>query len=149
MCSEVFQFDISAASKSGGIIPASPTVNSSGVNATQKIPKPVPAYGGKLKNRRIMHNEAIPLTGKTVNSTEPQAFNSTSESSKAPDSKPASSVVVSVLADPREAGNGDGDPRVSPKPRSRIFVVVLLDGVRYVTYSCTLPFKSASPHLVN
>jgi hypothetical protein len=54
-----------------------------------------------------------------------------------------------VLADPREAGNGDGDPRVSPKPLSRIFVVVLLDGVRYVTYSCTLPFKSASPHLVN
>ncbi|WVZ98533.1 hypothetical protein U9M48_043962 [Paspalum notatum var. saurae] len=149
MCSEVFQFDISAASaKSGGIIPASPTVNSS-VNATQKISKPAPAYGGKLKNRRIMYNEAIPLTGKTVNNTQPQAFNSTSESSKVPDSKPASSVVVSVLADPREAGNGDGDPRVSPKPLSRIFVVVLLDGVRYVTYSCTLPFKSASPHLVN
>ncbi|TKW27302.1 hypothetical protein SEVIR_3G248700v4 [Setaria viridis] len=146
MCSEVFQFDISAASaKSGGIIPASPTVNSSSVNATQKIPK----SGGKLKNRRIMYNEAIPLTGKTVNSTEPRTFNSTSESSKVPDSKPASSVVVSVLADPREAGNGDGDPRVSPKPLSRIFVVVLLDGVRYVTYSCTLPFKSASPHLVN
>ncbi|KAF8765633.1 hypothetical protein HU200_008124 [Digitaria exilis] len=150
MCSEVFQFDISAASaKSGGIIPASPTVNSSSVNATQKIRKPAPAYGGKLKNRRIMHNEAIPLTGKTVNNTEPQAFNSTSESSKVPDSKPASSVIVSVLADPREAGNGDGDPRVSPKPLSRIFVVVLLDGVRYVTYSCTLPFKSSSPHLVN
>ncbi|KAG2619295.1 hypothetical protein PVAP13_3NG140916 [Panicum virgatum] len=150
MCSEVFQFDISAASaKSGGIIPASPTVNSSSVNATQKIPKPVPAYGGKLKNRRIMYNEAIPLTGKTANNTEPRAFNSTSESSKVPDSKPASSVIVSVLADPREAGNGDGDPRVSPKPLSRIFVVVLLDGVRYVTYSCTLPFKSVSPHLVN
>lgn len=149
MCSEVFQFDISVASaKSGGIIPASPTVNSS-VNATQKIPKPDSDYGGKMKNRRIMYNEAIPLPGKTVNNTQSQAFNSTSESSKVPDSKPASSVVVSVLADPREAGNGDGDPRVSPKPLSRIFVVVLLDGVRYVTYSCTLPFKSASPHLVN
>jgi hypothetical protein len=96
-----------------------------------------------------MYNEAIPLTGKTVNNTEPRSFNSTSESSKVPDSKPASSVIVSVLADPREAGNGDGDPRVSTKPLSRIFVVVLLDGVRYVTYSCTLPFKSATPHLVN
>ncbi|CAL4908213.1 unnamed protein product [Urochloa decumbens] len=148
MCTEVFQFDISAASaKSGGIIPASPTVNSSSVNATQT--KPAPARGGKLKNRRIMYNQAIPLTGKTVNNTESRALNSTSESSKVPDSKPASSVVVSVLADPREAGNGDGDPRVSSKPLSRIFVVVLIDGVRYVTYSCTLPFKSTSPHLVN
>ncbi|CAN6342024.1 unnamed protein product [Urochloa humidicola] len=149
MCSEVFHFDISAASaKSGGIIPASPTVNSSSVNATQT--KPAPAHRGKLKNRRVMYNnQAIPLPGKMVNNTEPRALNSTSESSKVPDSKPASSVVVSVLADPREAGNGDGDPRVSSKPLSRIFVVVLIDGVRYVTYSCTLPFKSASPHLVN
>lgn len=95
-----------------------------------------------------MYNEAaIPLTGKTVNNTEP--FNRTSESSTLPDKKPASSVVVSVLADPREAGDGDSDPRMNPKSLSRIFVVVLLDGVRYVTYSCTLPFKSASPHLVN
>ncbi|KAL6619237.1 hypothetical protein ACP70R_034376 [Stipagrostis hirtigluma subsp. patula] len=149
MCSEVFQFDISAASANSGIIPASQIVNSSSVNATQKIPTPAPAYGGKLKNRRIMRNEAIPLTGKTVNNTEPRPFNRTSESSKLPDSKPSSSVVVSVLADPREAGNGDGDPRISSKPLSRIFVVVLVDGVRYVTYSCTLPFKNAGPHLVN
>uniref|UniRef100_A0A0D9WGH6 BZIP domain-containing protein n=1 Tax=Leersia perrieri TaxID=77586 RepID=A0A0D9WGH6_9ORYZ len=148
MCSEVFQFDISAASNNpGGIIPASPVVNSSSVNATEKIPAHSAAYHGKLKNRRVMYNEAIPLTGKTVNNTEP--FNRTSEGRKLPDSKPASSVVVSVLADPREAGNGDGDPRVSPKSLSKIFVVVLVDGSRYVTYSCTLPFKSASPHLVN
>ncbi|KQK06265.1 bZIP transcription factor 39 [Brachypodium distachyon] len=148
MCSEVFQFDISTAStNSGGVIPASPIVNSSSINATQSIPTPPPAYLGKLKNRRIMYNEAIPLTGKTVNNTEP--FNRTSENSKLPDKKPSSSVVVSVLADPREAGDGDRDPRISTKSLSRIFVVVLLDGVRYVTYSCTLPFKSASPHLVN
>jgi hypothetical protein len=150
MCTEVFQFDISTASaSSGGIIPASSIVNSS-ANATQKIPMPSPA-AGKHKNRRIMYNKAIPLTGKTVNNTEPRPLNRTTESSKLPDtdSKPTSSVVVSVLADPREAGNGDGDPRVSPKPLSRIFVVVLVDGVRYVTYSCTLPFKGASQHLVN
>jgi hypothetical protein len=149
MCSEVFQFDISTAStNSGGIIPASPVVNSSSVNATQNISTPAPAYYGKLKNRRIMYNEAIPLPGKMVNNTEP--FNRTSESSKLPDKKPASSVVVSVLADPREAGDGDSnDPRMSAKSLSRIFVVVLLDGVRYVTYSCSLPFKSSSPHLVN
>ncbi|KAF0922747.1 hypothetical protein E2562_001137 [Oryza meyeriana var. granulata] len=102
MCSEVFQFDISTASSNpGGIIPASPVVNSSSVNATEKIPAHSAAYHGKLKNRRVMYNEAIPLTGKTGNNTEP--FNRTSESSKLPDSQPASSVVVSVLADPREA----------------------------------------------
>jgi hypothetical protein len=61
--------------------------------------------------------------------------------------KPVSSVVVSVLADPREAGDGDGEGRIPSKSLPRIFVVVLIDSVKYVTYSCVLPFKSHSPHL--
>jgi hypothetical protein len=56
-------------------------------------------------------------------------------------------VVVSVLADPREAGDGNGEGRISSKSLSRIFVVVLIDSVKYVTYSCVLPFKTHSPHL--
>jgi hypothetical protein len=61
--------------------------------------------------------------------------------------KPVSSVVVSVLADPREVGEGNGEGRISSKSLSRIFVVVLIDSVKYVTYSCVLPFKNHSPHL--
>uniref|UniRef100_M1DUM1 Transcription factor hy5 n=1 Tax=Solanum tuberosum TaxID=4113 RepID=M1DUM1_SOLTU len=47
--------------------------------------------------------------------------------------KSLSSMVVYVLVD----GNGI----IGPKSTSRIFVVVLIDSVKYVTYSCMLPFK--------
>ena len=55
-------------------------------------------------------------------------------------------MIVSVLVDPREAGDGDIDGMMKPKSLSRIFVVVLIDSVKYVTYSCVLP--RAGPHLV-
>lgn len=61
-------------------------------------------------------------------------------------------MVVSVLIDPREVsdGDGDGEGMISPKKSlQRIFVVILIDSVKYVTYSCVLPFKGHSSHLVN
>uniref|UniRef100_M1D8R4 BZIP family transcription factor n=1 Tax=Solanum tuberosum TaxID=4113 RepID=M1D8R4_SOLTU len=48
--------------------------------------------------------------------------------------KSLSSLVVSVLV------NGDGDGIMGPNSVSRIFIVVLIDSVKYVTYSCMLPF---------
>ena len=87
-----------------------------------------------------MHPEPIPLRGTTRNNT--KQFDKSSERSNLHNNKPVSSVVVSVLADPRDAGDGEGD-------ESRVFVVVLLDSVKYVTYSCVLPFKTSAPHLVN
>ncbi|EHA8586737.1 bZIP transcription factor 39 [Cocos nucifera] len=145
MCTEVFQFDVSPASAPGGIIPATKIINTSVANATEKLPPS--AHPRKMKNRRIMYPEPIPLTGTTLNGT--QHFGEPPESSNLHDKKSVTSMVVSVLADPREAGGGDGDAKISPKSLSRIFVVVLLDSVKYVTYSCVLPFKSSSPHLVN
>lgn len=94
-----------------------------------------------------MHPEPIPLRGTTRNNT--KQFDKSSERSNLHNNKPVSSVVVSVLADPRDAGDGEGDERISPKSMSRVFVVVLLDSVKYVTYSCVLPFKTSAPHLVN
>lgn len=97
----------------------------------------------------MMYSDPIPLRGTTTNNTE-QFNSSSSENSKFHNTKPAaSSVVVSILADPREAGDGENDGRVSPNSLSRIFVVVLVDSVKYATYSCVLPFKSSIPHLVN
>lgn len=89
-----------------------------------------------------MYNNAIPLPGKTLDNNTNNFKNSDGDNKK-----PASRMVVSVLADPREAA-GDNDS-VSPKSLSRVFVVVLLDGIKYVTYSCVLPLKSAAHHLVN
>ncbi|KAG2276600.1 hypothetical protein Bca52824_059155 [Brassica carinata] len=62
--------------------------------------------------------------------------------------KPASSMVVSVLVDPREGGDRDIDGMIGgPKSLSRVFVVVHVDSAKYVTYSCVLP-RSGAPHLV-
>lgn len=144
MCTQVFQFDVSPASAPGGIIPATKIVNTSVANATEKLP--TSAHPRKM-NRRMMYPEPIPLTGTTLNETE--HFGEPSESSNLHDNKSATSMVVSVLADPREAGDGDVDANISSKSLLRIFVVVLLDSVKYVTYSCVLPFKSSGTHLVN
>lgn len=59
-----------------------------------------------------------------------------------------SPMVVSVLVDPRETGDADVDGVMGKKSLSKIFVVVLIDSVKYVTYSCMLPFKGPALHLV-
>ncbi|THU62596.1 hypothetical protein C4D60_Mb01t06780 [Musa balbisiana] len=112
------------------IFPASSIMNSSSItNATEKNLPPSSARPGKNKNRRIMHPERIPLRGTTRNNT--KQFDKSSERSNLHNNKPVSSVVVSVLADPRDAGDGEGDERISPKSTSRVFVVVLLDSIKW------------------
>lgn len=147
MCTEVFQFDVSPASSTGVIIPTTSSIinASSIVNASDNLPHS--SHPEKIGSRRMMHPKPIPLRGTTINNT--RQFDNSSESSNFHGNKPASTVVVSVLADPREASDGESDGRVSPNSLSRIFVVVLLDSVKYVTYSCVLPFKTSTPHLVN
>ncbi|KAL0453246.1 UNVERIFIED_CONTAM: bZIP transcription factor 17 [Sesamum latifolium] len=134
MCTEVFQFDVSAA-----IVPATATRNISEEqtkNSTRLI---------KGKNRRILHS--VPLTDSPHNiSREHTGRNSEKEGLNG--NKNASSMVVSVLFDPREAGDADVDGVMGTKSLSRIFVVVLIDSVKYVTYSCMLPFKGSALHLV-
>jgi hypothetical protein len=144
MCTEVFQFDVSPSSDhANGIVPVHSNAmsnSSSSQNFTENLPAHRPH-----KNRRILYSEAIPLRGLTSNDTDHLKAHPKNESYAR--SKPVSSVVVSVLADPREAGDGNSDGRTSSKSLSRIFVVVLIDSVKYVTYSCVLPFKYHSPHL--
>lgn len=152
-CTEVFQFQISPSSAAPSAIITSPSM----VNATETAianssvsNTSSSAHQTVIKNRRFLHPQAIPLPGSTVNHTEhigkgPEGSSFQSNASGPP-------MVVSVLIDPREAGDGDGDGDgvISPKKSlQRIFVVILLDSVKYVTYSCVLPFKTHSPHLVN
>ncbi|XP_059646025.1 bZIP transcription factor 17 [Cornus florida] len=140
MCTEVFQFDVSPASAPGAIIPATSVRNISmdlHRNSTQL---------NKGRNRRILHGLPIPLPGSVNITKEHVGRNSEKDNFQGNDS--LSSMVVSVLVDPREAGDSDGDGMMGPKSLSRIFVVVLLDSVKYVTYSCMLPLKGTGPHLV-
>jgi len=144
MCTEVFQFDVSpSTAHANGIVPVySNAMSNSTQNFTENLPS---AHPHTVKNRRISYSEAIPLKGSTSNNTE--RLKTPPKNENFGSMKPVSSVVVSVLADPREAGEGNGEGRISSKSLSRIFVVVLIDSVKYVTYSCVLPFKNHSPHL--
>ncbi|XP_009384980.2 bZIP transcription factor 39-like [Musa acuminata AAA Group] len=149
MCTEVFQFDVSPSSSSSSIVPTNSIINASSiVNASENLP-PTSSHPRKKRNRRIMYPEPIPLRGTTTANNTEQFEKPSESSSNFHNPKPVSSVVVSILADPREAGDGETDGRISPNSLSRIFVVVLLDSVKYVTYSCVLPFKTSAPHLVN
>lgn len=130
MCTEVFQFDISSA-----IIPATSTRNVS-IESSQNTTN---SYRGK--NRRILHSP-IPISASSQNmSDENVGRNGHKENLNA--NNTLSPMVVSVLVDPREAGDADGESVMGSKSLSRIFVVVLIDSVKYVTYSCMLPFKGS------
>ncbi|GJT72954.1 bZIP transcription factor 17-like protein [Tanacetum coccineum] len=142
MCTEVFQFDVSAAAASGAIVPATSVGNITAENGHNS------SYITTVKNRRVLHGLPIPLSGSTTNITKEQVSGHDSEHKDHHKNNSVSSMVVSVLFDPREAGDAaDVEGMIGGKSFSRIFVVVLLDSVKYVTYSCMLPLKGAS-HLV-
>ncbi|KAJ4971265.1 hypothetical protein NE237_004364 [Protea cynaroides] len=139
LCTEVFQFNVSPTSVNAvAIVPATSVANVTTEN---------PSRSGKRKNRRILDRAPIPLARSLQNKTE-EHVGRTSNSENFEGNKSVSSLVVSVLIDPREAGDVDGDGVISSKSLSRIFVVVLIDSVKYVTYSCVLPLKGSGPHLV-
>ncbi|CAI9765715.1 unnamed protein product [Fraxinus pennsylvanica] len=125
MCTEVFQFDVSSASASGALVRA--TVRNITAEA-EKVQNST--YLRKGRNRRILHGLPIPLRGTSRNiSKEHEGRNSQKENLNGNNS--ISSMVVSVLFDPREAGDIEGDGMMGAKPLSRIFVVVLIDSVNF------------------
>lgn len=142
MCTEVFHFDVSPASTSGAIVPASSISN---VSAKQR--QNTTQNGRRLKrvNRRILRRLPVPLSDSNFNISEERTSRNPRKD-EFQGSRNVSSMVVSVLVDPREAGDNDVEGVMKPKSLSRIFVVVLIDSVRYVTYSCVLP--RSGPHLV-
>ncbi|KAA8517901.1 hypothetical protein F0562_015375 [Nyssa sinensis] len=142
MCTEVFQFDVSPASATGAIIPATSVRNVSAEEHHKNS-----TNFNKGRNRRILHHLPISLPGSVHNITR-KHMGSNSEKGNFGRNNSLSSMVVSVLVDPREAGDSDDDGMMGQKSLSRIFVVVLLDSVKYVTYSCMLPFKASLSHLV-
>ncbi|XP_078444925.1 bZIP transcription factor 17-like [Wolffia australiana] len=84
----------------------------------------------RSKNRRALDVQPLPIP---LPASAPS-----NDTGRGATSRP---VVVNVLIDPRDV-NEDYDGVISTKSISRVFVVVLLDSVKYVTYSCVLPFKT-------
>ncbi|KAL8460077.1 hypothetical protein ACS0TY_031840 [Phlomoides rotata] len=142
MCTEVFQFDVSsAATASGAILPAPTTKNISEVQNQNST------HASKGRNRRILRGLPIQLPDLSHNISE-QHTRRKSEEGNLKGNNSSSPMVVSVLVDPREVGDADVDGVMGTKSISRIFVVVLIDSVKYATYSCMLPFMGSAPHLV-
>ncbi|CAN6992032.1 unnamed protein product [Brassica rapa subsp. trilocularis] len=135
MCTEVFQFDISP----GAIVPSSVS------NITREHLQNVTTTRDKrMKNRRILEGLPVSRLASELNITEAQASKDAQNKTfhgKANTKPTSSSMVVSVLLDPREVVDSETDRVMpsNPKSLSRVFVVVLLDSVKYVTYSCVLP----------
>ncbi|WOH06337.1 hypothetical protein DCAR_0625762 [Daucus carota subsp. sativus] len=135
MCTEVFQFDVSPTP--GSITPANSVRN---VSVEEKRNS---THLNKGQNRKILRGLPIPLPGSANNISE-ESGRSNSKKDKSNRNSTYSPMIVSVLVDPREAGDFGADGMLGTKPLSRIFVVVLLDSVKYVTYSCMLPFKGSN-----
>lgn len=136
MCTEVFQFDVSPTP--GSITPANSVRNVSTVEKNHNS-----THLNKGQNRRILRGLPIPLAGAANNISEESA-RSDSKKDNSNRNSSYSPMIVSVLVDPRDAGDLGDDGILGKKPLSRIFVVVLLDSVKYVTYSCMLPFKGSN-----
>ncbi|OIV97391.1 hypothetical protein TanjilG_17575 [Lupinus angustifolius] len=128
MCTEVFQFDVS--SIPGAIVPATSVADISSENRKNTTTL------NKGRNRRILPESKLNLTEDPVRNSQNVPLHGNN-----------SSTVVSVLVDPKEAAYVNVNGVMTPKSLSQIFVVVLMDSVKYVTYSCGLPY--ASPHLVS
>lgn len=162
MCTEVFQFDASLNSPSTTTnsklvtsVASRIANNSSGQSGNNSSGSKInearrsgPVY--KSKNRRVSYAVPLPPARPPLKDINERNFTDHAEiiheerryrgNNTAP-----SSMVVSILVDPRET-NDDG--LLSSGSLSRIFVVVLVDSVKYVTYSCVLPSKGSGPHLV-
>ncbi|KAL3623720.1 hypothetical protein CASFOL_032536 [Castilleja foliolosa] len=133
MCTEVFQFDVSSA------ITARNKSQEHNRNST---------HLSRSRNRRILRGLSIPLPEPSHNISRRHAQKSSQKDILNGDD-PVSPMVVSILVDPREiGGDADMDGVMRPKSLSRIFVVVLVDSVKYVTYSCMIPFKGSTQHFV-
>lgn len=162
MCTEVFQFDASPNSPSttanSKIVTsvASRIANNSGGQSSNnssgskinEAQRSAPVYPSK--NRRVSYAVPLPPARAPLKDIIERNFTDHAEiiheergyrrNNTAP-----SSMVVSILVDPRETSD---DGMLSSGSLSRIFVVVLVDSVKYVTYSCVLPSKGSGSHLV-
>uniref|UniRef100_A0A3Q7G6B7 BZIP domain-containing protein n=2 Tax=Solanum lycopersicum TaxID=4081 RepID=A0A3Q7G6B7_SOLLC len=126
MCTEVFQFDASSSAREAVV----PVTNVRDTSMEQRHNDTC-----LHRNRRILNGPPVSLSRPSHNiSKEQTGTNGKQENPNRNNS--LSSLVVSVLVD----GDGDGDGIMRTKSVSRIFIVVLIDSVKYVTYSCMLPF---------
>ncbi|KAG0579191.1 hypothetical protein KC19_4G080100 [Ceratodon purpureus] len=160
MCTELFQFD-TAANTSPGQSSSSEAKNmaeSVAAKAAQGSPHNVTStLSVPVVPRSRRDPFAVPLPPvkpkpsadkpeEGRNGTDPRVEKTVREQMHSQNMRHGvSSMVVSVMAGPEEYGDSR---RKGAKGLSRIFVVVLVDNQKYVTYSCMLPSGGPQAHVV-
>ncbi|KAJ7534782.1 hypothetical protein O6H91_12G003600 [Diphasiastrum complanatum] len=152
-CTEVFQFETSPVP---GTRKANETTASYGKTRSQKRSQ----IANSLRSRRDIEDSVplLPARQSTVGRNASGTFREEKladpakrvyrERGRQNERRRPSSMVVSVLSESHKSGD---DVRQTPggaKGTSNFFVVVLLDSVKYVTYSCMLPSQGPQPQLV-
>ncbi|KAK9170539.1 hypothetical protein Syun_002679 [Stephania yunnanensis] len=103
MCTEVFQFEISpTSSNSVAIVPVASSMHNASVNGTTSSADP-----SKRMNRRILDNLPIPLPGVDFNATGQHSGKASPNPNSNKNGTVSPPMVVSVMFDPREAGDGE------------------------------------------
>lgn len=164
MCTELFQFDTGAAATTSpgqGSSPEAKTMAESvaAKAASQGSPHNVTSpFVVPVVPRSRRDPFAVPLPPikpkpsareeRRSNGTDPRVENTVREQLHNQNLRHGvSSMVVSVLAGPEDYG-GDSRRKGTTKGLSQIFVVVLVDNQKYVTYSCMLPSGGPQAHVV-
>eukprot|EP00850_Spirogloea_muscicola_P018345 SM000167S02958 [mRNA] locus=s167:165813:169911:- [translate_table: standard] len=140
MCMEVFQFDASPVQTRETAKSTAAEAAAAASNAVQnRTTTPAPR---NKRSRRDLYAMPMPPVGGGKSEAKSAAEDGGSEEQCRQNRPANSSMVVSVLASPQDvAGATVGSGRLS-----QIFVVVLVNEVKYVTYSCGLPIIAAAGH---
>eukprot|EP00850_Spirogloea_muscicola_P021152 SM000239S08057 [mRNA] locus=s239:189070:193085:+ [translate_table: standard] len=140
MCMEVFQFDASPVQTQETAKSTAAEAAAAASNAVQnRTTMPVPR---SKRSRRDLYAMPMPPVGSSKSEASSAAEDGESKEQCRQNRPANSSMVVSVLASPQDvAGATVGSGRLS-----QIFVVVLVNEVKYVTYSCGLPIVGAAGH---
>eukprot|EP00850_Spirogloea_muscicola_P019145 SM000184S03778 [mRNA] locus=s184:176652:180786:- [translate_table: standard] len=140
MCMEVFQFDASPVQTRETAKSTAAEAAAAASNAVQnRTTTPAPR---NKRSRRDLYAMPMPPVGGGKSEAKSAAEDGESEEQCRQNRPANSTMVVSVLASPQDvAGATVGSGRLS-----QIFVVVLVNEVKYVTYSCGLPIIAAAGH---
>lgn len=158
VCTELFQFDtspaptspdegVNAEAKDIAASVASKAAQGSHHNLTSKVSLPVAPRSRRdpfaVPLPPVRPKSSSSMGEKGNNGTDPGVEDIVKDHMKGRHSQDApSTMVVSVLAGPEEYGKKGGR-----KGMSQVFVVVLVNSQKYVTYSCILPHGDR-PHVV-
>ncbi|WZZ05204.1 hypothetical protein YC2023_091125 [Brassica napus] len=113
-----------------GSVVASPLCSTKCLWSHHACPLATQQHTHKGENNRRILSGGLPVSDSNLTKDQNSSSKENSDATKL-----FPSMVVLVLVDPREGSDGD---IYGTKSLSRVFILVLIGGEKYVTYSCVL-----------